>query len=175
MIAGMPERQLLFEDWTNFYVITSAAAATLLGLLFVVITFASERGRKDTSSLRTYLTPPVIYFSSVLLMSATLTIPTQTRFTAALCICVGGIVGLGYSASLLIRRGAGIVFLEHRDLFPYVVFPFAGYALVFAGGLLLARRPRMGLDLVAAGMLGLLAIAIRNSWAIAITIVSSKD
>ena len=61
----------------------------------------------------------------------------------------------------------------HRALGGKMV-PFAGYAIVFAGGLLLARRPQMGLDLVAAGMLGLLAIAIRNSWAIAITIVSSQ-
>ena len=42
----------------------------LLGLLFVVITLAAERGRKDTPSMRTYLTPAVIYFSSLLLMSA---------------------------------------------------------------------------------------------------------
>jgi len=44
-----------------------------------------------------------------------------------------------------------------------------------AGGLLLLSRPQIGLDLVAAGMLMLLGIAIRNSWAIAVTIVSARD
>jgi hypothetical protein len=171
----MPGQQLWFEQWANFYVITSAAAATLLGLLFVVITLASERGRKDTGSIRTYLTPTVIYFSSVLGMSALLTVPDQTRLTAVICACLGGISGLGYSGSLAIRRGAGISFYDRSDLFPYVVFPFADYSLMVAGGLLLLRRPQIGLELVAAGMLVLLGIAIRNSWSIAITIVSSQD
>jgi len=172
----MPGQQLRFEQWANFYVITSAAAATLLGLLFVVITLAAERGRKDTPTIRIYLTPAVIYFSSVLLMSALLTIPNQTRLTAVICICLEGIAGLGYSGSLAIRRGAGSAFYEQRsDLFPYVVFPLAAYALMVAGGLLLLPRAQIGLDLVAAGMLVLLGIAIRNSWSIAITIVSSQD
>jgi hypothetical protein len=33
-----------FERWANFYLLTSAAAATLIGLLFVVITLGAERG-----------------------------------------------------------------------------------------------------------------------------------
>ena len=41
-----------------------------------------------------------------------------------------------------------------------------------AGGFLLLRRPPIGLDLVAAGLLVLLGTAICNSWAIAVTIVS---
>jgi hypothetical protein len=44
-----------------------------------------------------------------------------------------------------------------------------------AGGLFLLQRAQIGLDLVAAGTLALLGIAIRNSWAIAVTIVSARD
>jgi threonine/homoserine/homoserine lactone efflux protein len=100
----MPDQQLRFEQWATFYVITSAAV-TLLGLLFVVITLAAERGRKDRPSIRIYLTPTVI-FSTVLLLSALLSIPTQTRLTAVTCICLVGIAGLIYSALLAIRQGA---------------------------------------------------------------------
>jgi hypothetical protein len=173
----MPGQRLLFEQWANFCVITSAAAATLLGLLFVVIALAAERRLKyKTPHIRIYLTPAVIYFSSVLLMGALLTIPNQTPLTAVICICLEGAAGLGYSGSLAIRRGAGSAFYETRsDLFPYVLFPFAAYALMVGGGLVLLRMPQIGLDLVAAGMLVLLAVAIRNSWSIAVTIVSSSD
>jgi len=172
----MPGQQPPFAQWANFYVVTSAAAATLVGLLFVVIALAAERGRKDTPRLRLYLTPVVIYFSSVLLMSALLTVPNQTRFSAIICICVAGIAGLGYAGSLAIRRGVGSAFyLDRSDLFPYVVFPGAAYALMIAGGLALISSAQIGLDLVAAGMLVLLGIAIRNSWAIAVTIVSSRE
>jgi hypothetical protein len=173
----MPGQQLRFEQWANFYVITSAAAATLLGLLFVVITLAAGRRLKYTTPhIRIYLTPAVIYFSSVLLMSGLLTVPNQTRLTAVICICLEGIAGLGYCGSLAIRRGVGSAFYEARsDLLPYVVFPFAAYALMVGGGLLLLRTPQIGLDLVAAGMLVLLGLAIRNSWSIAVTIVSARD
>jgi len=173
----MPAQQLRFEQWANFYVITSAAAATLLGLLFVVITLAADRQHKYRAPhIRIYLTPAVIYFSSVLVMSALLTVPNQTRLTAVICICLEGAVGLGYCGSLAFRRGIGNAFYEARsDLLPYVVFPFVAYALTAAGGLLLLQTPQIGLDLVAGGMLVLLAIAIRNSWAIAVTIVSARD
>ena len=170
----MPGQSLRLEQWANFFITTAAAAATLLGLLFVLITLAAERGRKDTHSIRIYLTPVVIYFGSVLLMSALLIVPNQTRLSAVTCICLVGLVGLGYSGSLAIRRGAGSAsYAERSDLFPYVVFPFAAYALMVAGGLVLLRRAQFGLDVVAAGVLVLLCVAIRNSWSIALSIVSS--
>lgn len=177
----MPEQHLRFEQWANFYVITAAAAATLLGLLFVVITLAVGWGRKYAPNIRIdlirlYLTPAVIYFSSVLLLSAVLSVPNQTWLSAVICTCLAGIAGLGYCGSLAIRRRAGRVsYGERSDLFTYVVFPLAGYGLMVAGGLLLLTRPQIGLDLVASGILVLLGVAIRNSWAIAITIVSSQD
>ena len=173
----MPGQQLRFEQWANFYVLTSAAAATLLGLLFVVITLAAaeSRWRKDTPKIRIYLTPTVICFSSVLLTCALLTVPNQTQLTAVICICLEGAAGLGYSSSLAVRRGTRVLYEARSDLFPYVIFPFAAYALMVAGGLLSFSRPQMGLDLVAAGMLVLLGIAIRNSWAITITIVSTRE
>jgi hypothetical protein len=125
------------------------------------------RARRD----HVYLAPAVIYFSSVLLLSALLSVPNQTRLTVVICICLEGITGLGYSGSLAIRRGAS--YESRSDLFPYAIFLLAAYALMVAGGLLLLSRPQRGLDLVAAGILVLLGIAIRNSWSIATTIVSS--
>ena len=146
-MLAMPGQQFRFEQWANFYVITSAAAATLLGLLFVVVTLAAERGRKDAPRIRIYLTPAVIYFTSVLVMCALLTVPDQTRLAAVICICLVGIAGLVYSGSLAIRRSAGSAYYEqHSNLFPHVVFPFAAYVLMVSGRLLLLRRAQIGLD-----------------------------
>ena len=173
----MAAHEMRLEQWANFFVVTSAAAATLLGLLFVVITLAAERGSgEDAPKIRIYLTPVVIYFASVLLLSTLLTVPNQTRLSALICICLEGVAGVGYAGSLAMRRGTGSAFYQVRaDIFPYVVIPFAGYALMIAGGLLMLSEPQIGLDLVAGGMLILLGIAIRNSWAIAVTVVSSRE
>jgi hypothetical protein len=76
------------ERWANFYLLISTAAATLIGLLFVVITLGAERIVQDgTAKIRMYLTPTVLYFATVLLLAALLTFPNHTRFSASLCIC----------------------------------------------------------------------------------------
>jgi hypothetical protein len=169
----MPGQQNPLQQWSSFFSITSAASATLLGLLFVVITIAPGLGRKLASKSRVYLTPAVIYLTSVLVMSALLTIPNQTQLSSVICICAMGVSGLGYIGSLTVLRSE---FYEKRsDRFRYAVVPFLAYLVLFVGGLLLHRSGQVGLDVVAGGMLMLLNAAIRNSWSIAISILSSQN
>jgi hypothetical protein len=93
------------QRWANFYLLISAAAATLIGLLFAVITFGAERIVEDrTARIRMYLTSTVLDFASVLCLAALLTFPNHTWFTASLCICLVGVAGLIYSGSFLIGR-----------------------------------------------------------------------
>ena len=169
----MNEIEPLLERWSNFYLLTAAAAAQLIGLLFVVITLGAERSRQgDAAKIPIYLTPTVIYFAHVLFLGALLIFPNHTRLTATLCICLAAVVGLLYSATTLIG-GAEKGFVERRDRIPYAILPFGAYGLLVLGGVLLLHNPQRGLTLVAVGMLSLLAVAIRNSWAIAIDVVST--
>ena len=165
------------ERWANFYLLTSAAAATLIGLLFVIITLGAERGVKwedPTAKIRMYLTPTVIYFASVLFLAALLTFPNHTRLTATLCICLAGVVGLVYSGTSLIGGGDKKSFEERQDLISYAIVPFVAYGLLVVGAVLLLHHPQRGLTFVAVGMLTLLTLGIRNSWAIAIDVSTRK-
>jgi hypothetical protein len=107
-------------QWVNFYLVTSAAAATLIGLLFVVITLAAERGVDDLAKIRMYLTPTVVFFGSVLIVAALLTFPIHTRLTAALCVSLVDVGGLVYSGTNSIRGVKG-----WHDVVNYVLVPFA--------------------------------------------------
>ncbi len=164
------------ERWANFYLLTSAAAATLIGLLFVIITLAAERGVKwedgtaKINKINMYLTPTVIYFASVLFLAALLTFPNHTRFTATLSICLAGVVGSVYSGTSLIGGGDKKSFEERQDLISYAIVPFVAYGLLVVGAVLLLHHPQRGLTFVAVGMLTLLTLGIRNSWAIAIDV-----
>jgi hypothetical protein len=161
------------ERWANFYLLTSAAAATLIGLLFVIIALGAERGvekEDDTAKIRLYLTPTVIYFASELLLAALLTFPNHTRLTATLCICLAGVVGLVYSGTTLIGGGDKKSFEERRDRIPYAIVPSAAYGLLVLGGVLFLHAPQPGLTFVAVGMLTLLTLGICNSWAIVIDV-----
>ncbi len=160
------------ERWTNFYLLMSEASAALVGLLFVVITLGAER-KADSTKVPIYLTPTAIYFTSVLFLAALLTIPNHTRLTATLCICFVAFVGLVYSGSRFIGRDVKKSYYELKDRIAYAAVPFAAYGLIVLGGVLFLQHPQRGLNLVAAGMLSLLAVAIRNSWAIALDVAST--
>ena len=57
--------------WQTFYVITGSAAATLTGLMFVVISLiVGSRARVSPGSggIATFSTPTVVHFGAVLLM-----------------------------------------------------------------------------------------------------------
>ncbi len=154
----------------------SAAAATLIGLLFVVIALVTSGTVKDAADgaakIRVYLTPTVVYFASVLFVAAILIFPIHTRLTAVLCICIAGVAGLLYTGSTLIG-GDKQNYYKRLDLVPYAGLPFSAYGLLVFGGVVLLHDTEHGLTFAAIGMLILLAIGIRNSWAIAIAIIFS--
>ncbi len=160
--------------WNNLYLVTSAAAATLVGLLFVVITLAAERQPpSEAKRIRIYLTPTVVYFASVLLLAGVLTFPTQSRLSATLCSCGEGAAGILYALSLLRGRPLGGRFRVRGDAWPYSLLPAAAFGLLVAGGAAVFElNPDRGLTLVAVSMLALLALALRNSWSIAVTVIS---
>lgn len=161
------------ERWANFYLLMAGAAATLIGLLFVVITLAAERRPKEASKIPVYLTPAVIYFASVLILAALLIFPTHSRLTANFCICLVGVAGLVYSGAFLVRRAVKTRYYELHDRIAHAALPFAAYGVLVSGGVLFLYYPQDGLTLVAVAMLLLLGVAIRNSWAIAVDVAST--
>src|SRR5438445_2505873 len=66
------------STWQNFYVIIGSAAATLTGLMFVVITLiAGVRVRVSSASggIAAFSTPTVVHFCATLLVAAILSAP----------------------------------------------------------------------------------------------------
>jgi hypothetical protein len=81
--------------WQNFYVITGTAAATLTGLMFVVMTLiAGVRGQITPASggIAAFGSPTVVHFCLVLLVAAMLSAPWQALWNAGLLL---GLTGLG--------------------------------------------------------------------------------
>ncbi|HLY03093.1 MAG TPA: hypothetical protein VKR56_11450 [Candidatus Cybelea sp.] len=101
----MSELQVALERWANFYLTMAAAAATLIGLLFVVIALISGGTVKDAADgmakVRVYLTPTVVYFASVFFVAALLSFPDHTRLTALLSLCLAGVTIVSASVKIL--------------------------------------------------------------------------
>src|SRR6266568_2551212 len=64
---------LPLPTWQNFYVIIGTAAATLTGLMFVVMTLTARvRDRKSNEAQGAFSSPTVVHFSTVLFVAAIL-------------------------------------------------------------------------------------------------------
>jgi|SRR5580698_6991859 hypothetical protein len=165
------------EAWGNFYLVTSAAAATLVGLLFVVLTLAADRmPLSETKRIRLYMTPSVVQLALVLVLAALLTFPTQSRLSTTISCGVIGALGVIYA--LLVLRGGvrGHSFRELSDVLKYSLLPGVAYIALVAGGLLITAlpTPQAGCTCVASGVLALIVLAIRNSWSVAVSVVSFR-
>ncbi len=113
----MPETGLpLLTNWQNFYMIAGTAAATLTGLMFIVITLMAGFERHVTTlnaGIAAFNTPTVVHFCTVLLMAAILSAPWQASWSVGLVL---GLLGLGEVFYLLavIRRMRHVPAIKHR-------------------------------------------------------------
>ena len=155
------------HDWQGFYALLGSAAATLTGLMFVAASLGARLINDEADpKVRTFLTPTVIYFSLVLLLSALMNVPTQTPTALTAQFATVGLVGTGYSLSHLSRlrdfHRAGS--LRAQSWVWNLVLPLLG-ALWLVGGALSLRGSIAGaLNAVAVGALLLVMVALHNAW-----------
>jgi hypothetical protein len=163
----------LLAGWDNFYVIVGSAGAGLTGLTFVVIALMSESRRVNPAAVRAYVTPTVVYFSSVLALSAFLTIPHQGPSSLGIGFLVGGAAGVIYAGGLsigLIRSDRSVYSPVGEDWIFHVILPLTAYAALLIAGVLCFSHPSQSLLLVATASLVLLFTGIHNTWDTAVWI-----
>jgi hypothetical protein len=154
--------------WQNFYVIIGSAAATLTGLMFVVITLiAGVRARVPSPSeaFATFNTPNVFHFGAALLVAVVLSAPWQALWTAGLLLGLAGLWGATY-VIIVLRRA-----LRQTDYQPVVedwlfhtILPLVSYSALVVAALLLPGYPAPALFVIAAATVLLLFIGIHNAW-----------
>ena len=134
----------ILQDWDNFYVTTGAASASLIGLLFVVVTLGAGFSSSDAIiGARAFLTPTLVHFGSVLLLSLAVLAPLASPWPAAVILCLCGLSGLAYLAKVIAaRRKVDFVALNWADWIPYGVVPALANACLIVGAAgLIAEKP----------------------------------
>jgi hypothetical protein len=166
----MREAALLpLAAWQNFYVIIGSAAATLTGLVFVVITLIARvrvRVSSPSSGIAVFTTPNVVHFGAALLVAAILSAPWQALWNAGLLLGLSGLVGVTYV--VIVLRRARRLQMDYQpvleDWLWYTVFPLVSYTALLVAAILLPGHPAPALFVIAAGTLLLLFIGIHNAW-----------
>ena len=166
----------LLAEWDNFYVIAGSSAGGLTGLTFVVIALASDAKRINLRGLRVYVTPTIVHFGAVLLLSGYLSMPHQGVLSLSLGFGAAGAAGIGYLAFIAahIGRISPAYVPVAEDWIWNVILPAIVYVTLLAAALLIWRRPEYCLYAVAAALLLLMVIGIHNAWDIAVYNTVSK-
>jgi hypothetical protein len=160
----------MLAQWHEFYGLLGTASATLVALLFVAVSIGVGLLSSDRSTAtRTYMSPIILHYANVLFVSLVALVPTLGDGALAAVVALAGGVGIAYSAAVCIRlfrdRNAEVV-----DRFAYGAWPFAGYLGALGAAWLIFVHAQAGPDLLAAAMLLLLLVNIRNAWDLAVTL-----
>jgi hypothetical protein len=155
--------------WQNFYVIVGTAAATLTGLMFVVITLIVQlrvQVSSPRSGIAVFSTPNVFHFGAALLVAAILSAPWQALWNAALLLGLAGLGGMTYVLIVLwlARHRLAEYQLVLSDWVWYTFLPLVSYTALVVAAILLPSYPAPALFVIAAGTMLLLFIGIRNAW-----------
>ena len=155
--------------WQNFYVIIGTAAATLTGLLFVVITLISgvlRRMSSPWSGIRVFTTPNVIHFGAALLVAALLSVPWPLLWPAGLLLGLVGLWGVICVFIVLweVRHHLADYKLVLSDWLWYTLLPLIAYIALIVAGIVLPISTALALFVIAAATLLLVVMGIRNAW-----------
>ena len=154
--------------WQTFYTIIGSAAATLTGLLFVVITLIAGRRVRvssPSSGIAVFNTQNVVHFGAALLVAALLSAPWQALWTAGLLL---GLVGLGGTTYVVIVLRRARRQTEYQpvleDWLFHTVFPLVSYTALVVAAIMLPGNAVPALFVTGAVTVLLLFIGIHNAW-----------
>lgn len=153
--------------WLTFYAMTGASAATLTGLMFVVVTLVARderlEGRHDGFS--TFSTPTVVHFGAVLLISAVLLAPWPTFAGPLLLVGLGGLAGIIHMSRVMWRtKRLSSYAADADDWIWYVVVPLGAYVALLVGAFVMAVAPSAAMFVIGGAVVVLIFTGIRNSW-----------
>jgi hypothetical protein len=165
------------SEWTTFYAIVGAAAASLIGLQFVMMALIADlpstAGEEDAGNA--FASPTMVHFSAVLLITAFAVMPWHSLKPLAWIWRIGGLGGALYVVYVIRRMVTQSAYKPvAEDWLFHALLPMAGYVLVVASGLLAFAHSRTAAFVVAGAALVLLFTGIHNAWDSATYIVFTR-
>ncbi len=164
-----------FQQWHELYGVAAGIAATLMGLMFVVISLGQRALRTDEGSrvTRALYTPIVVFFVTIIVVSLFMLMPDTGPVALSVLIGATAFAGLGYmlaSGAYRFWRGSN---LGSDDFIWYVVIPYVSYAALAAAAVMIWMTAPSAAHVEAGAMLLLLLAGIRNAWDLVVYSVQS--
>ena len=152
---------LQLADWRDFYVMIGTASGAIVGASFIVASLATgvkERGL----GMRGFISPTTVHLASVLVASAILSVPKVPAAAIALLLGGGGVAGTIYGILVVTRLWRLKLAIE--DWCFYALLPIMAYAALPAAAVMIVTGVDSPLYVLAAALILLLIIGMRNAW-----------
>jgi hypothetical protein len=158
----------MFAGWQTFYQMTAEAAATLTGLMFIVVTL-SAGGRSEAAErgVRLFTSPTVFHLTSVLVISALALTPEGETPPPVWLMTAWSLGSLAYAATRLVGVAQMRRQTHWSDFWYYAVGPAVTYVALAGANIAALNRLPHSAYVVAICLLALLLLGIRNAWDLA--------
>jgi hypothetical protein len=154
--------------WQNFYLLLGTAAATLIGLMVVAVTFGSNLVTPETAATaRSFLDPPFTHFTQTLVTSALLLMPSMGPVLLGILLASIGalraaaLVKIASHMRLAHQRAGDI---ELSDWISGIVIPAICYLVLIATGGAFAAKYEISFAMLAGVTLVILLSGIYGAW-----------
>lgn len=168
----------ILSPWMTFFATTGASAATLTGLMFVVITLVSRENRPQAADAGAmFSTPTIVHFGAALLVSVILLAPWHALAGPAILLGITGLYGTLHMVRVTSKAKQLTLYSpDVEDWTWYAIVPSVGYITLLGGAIALPASAGPALFVLAGVVVLLIFIGIRNSWDVVTYItVGSRD
>ena len=168
----------MLDRWSNFFTLTGTAGATLVGLLFVVVTLGAnlDPSRKQDVA-RALMTPALISFVGALVQGMVAVAPWPSDWPSGAIFVMLGIGGLVYRIDAVrFRRQIHLRAIEGPldRIFHNAVPVAASLSLIAGGAGLIAGRAFAPFAIAGSSTL-LLVSGIYRTWGETLVLIGSRD
>ena len=168
----------MLNAWSNFFALTGAAGATLLGLLFVVVTLGSgwSTSRKRDVA-RASLTPALYSCLGVLLQSMVVLVPWHSTWPHGVLFVVIGIVGLIFRIKAVrVRTSLHLKAIQTPiDSIFHNAVPVAASISLLPGGAGLIAGAAFSPFVIAGSVTLLLVSGIYRAWGETLALIGTQE
>jgi hypothetical protein len=162
---------LILRDWQNFFMLTGTASATLIGLLFLAVSIGTPFSASQTRAyLRTFVSPILLSYSQVLLLSCLALMPLPGSFIPGILLLIPGC----FNSALALKVCWRILVLHRDDQIDlghwiwHIVLPLLTGLLLGTTAIgFLTEEAWAPLGFAVTNLL-FLALGLRNTWVLTI-------
>ncbi|MEI7704501.1 MAG: hypothetical protein WCK73_07860 [Deltaproteobacteria bacterium] len=167
----------MLDGWNNFFTLTGSAGATLIGLLFIVITLNTGLSTSRTLDIaRASMTPALYSFGGVMLQSMVAVVPWRSRWPGGAIFVLLGIAGLVYRIHAVFeRRGLHLRAIQGSiDRIFHNAVPVISSIVLIVGGAGLIQGADIAPFAIAGSCTLLLVSGIYRAWGETLALIGTR-